>query len=1124
MAEYRNNDPKITSPLARLRGIIRRYVVIESLLAVGLFLAVWFWLAMLVDFGVFKLFTFDWVTDAPKALRTIALILAGTALMAIVVSKMLLRITRDFSQSSLALILEKRFPDILGDRLITAVQLSDFEKAKSYGYSTQMIEKTINDVRDKMENVPVSSVFNWGRLRSQALVLVLSTLGFVLLSGGAVCALTGTGPGEFVRDFTGVSAMLAERDVLLKNTPWPRRAYMELVEFPEDELRIVRGQDVTLRVAAFKWVISDGASPVGWRPLNWADLNAILPGQSIPALPVQLTKDAGLAMPFDLTGSPEDPKRWAVDRVEQVFLNNDKFNESLAAPATAQIAELRQTIERLETVTADPSMARRVRQLKIPAEVKIEGWGLSTSLEKGMGSEPNNVFVVGLKSGPKVKDNPKDITESMRFYMVGENFTTPTKSITLVPPPKLQELYRDEYQPAYLYHRAPIVEVNDLDKEQKPYLSNPKLLKGLKQLVKDQPVSLTGDKSRFDIPAGTDFVLRGKSDKELVEVKLGPREAAGATPGAPPLAGVPAAAVGAGTLDKPMTLKVIDGHSFEVAFRAADNTAITKQTDFEIYLRDTDNVSSTRHVQVIVRDDRPPEVNVEVAIIRKVDGVYYCTPQALIPFTPGSGATPGSTITDDNGLNRVDYVFSYYEIEPAAITQKRAEFAAWYWGNVPVFPSIGAALNRAVVHTVNYDKIKSDKAVVDTFAPLKAFANEYTTRMETLDQIKAKLDKPRPAAADLRVINRIDYRASESEPKYADEDKDEPKYGFDLKRTVPGLRRESENEVQRNYLLTLNVVAVDTNVDAAKPGTSQNKETLVFRLVSDAELLARIAVDEAKLADELDDVIKKLAEMDTKYRSFTSRVPSLSNPELFVSEQTATNDMGEVLTAAKNKTSEVNAKYTGILLEYKTNRMEKNLITATKTKIVDKLGDVLEREFPEAEKNYTGIQGLIAQNRQPEAAEVFATQQKLTQLQDKLREIRSGIGQGLDFKKIITDAEKLIQGIRVNKKYIDEWQRQETNLIEAINLRVPNAPVSVTAGQKVSVKIPVSIGQAYSENFIVKFEASPGSNLTVPAQITLKEGDREMILEVTAGITTGLFSVRIIPDAGPVKDLRVIVK
>ena len=93
-------DPKIAHPLGRLRGIIRRYVSIEGVLAVLLFLAAWFWLAMLLDYGVFKLFAFDWALEAPKAFRTIALVLAVAGLLALVVTKVVIRLTRDFSDSS----------------------------------------------------------------------------------------------------------------------------------------------------------------------------------------------------------------------------------------------------------------------------------------------------------------------------------------------------------------------------------------------------------------------------------------------------------------------------------------------------------------------------------------------------------------------------------------------------------------------------------------------------------------------------------------------------------------------------------------------------------------------------------------------------------------------------------------------------------------------------------------------------------------------------------------------------------------------------------------------------------------------------------------------------------------
>jgi hypothetical protein len=86
------------------------------------------------------------------------------------------------------------------------------------------------------------------------------------------------------------------------------------------------------------------------------------------------------------------------------------------------------------------------------------------------------------------------------------------------------------------------------------------------------------------------------------------------------------------------------------------------------------------------------------------------------------------------------------------------------------------------------------------------------------------------------------------------------------------------------------------------------------------------------------------------------------------------------------------------------------------------------------------------------------------------------------------------------------------------------APVSVTAGQKVTVRVPVAIGAAYNGGFTLKLEPSPGSELKVPATITLKEDDRDFLLEITAGFNKGMFAVRVTPDIGLAKDVKVIVK
>ena len=71
-----SSDAKVYHPLDRLRGIIRRYVVIEGVLSAFIFLGMWFALALLLDFVVFKALTWDWVQDSSWWFRLIALVIA----------------------------------------------------------------------------------------------------------------------------------------------------------------------------------------------------------------------------------------------------------------------------------------------------------------------------------------------------------------------------------------------------------------------------------------------------------------------------------------------------------------------------------------------------------------------------------------------------------------------------------------------------------------------------------------------------------------------------------------------------------------------------------------------------------------------------------------------------------------------------------------------------------------------------------------------------------------------------------------------------------------------------------------------------------------------------------------
>src|SRR5262245_58738946 len=98
-------DEQVYHPLDQLRGIIRRYVVIEGVLSTLIFLGAWFGIALLLDYLVFKAFTWDWVQDGARWIRGVALAVALALLAGIVVFRIVRRLTTELSYPGLALVL-----------------------------------------------------------------------------------------------------------------------------------------------------------------------------------------------------------------------------------------------------------------------------------------------------------------------------------------------------------------------------------------------------------------------------------------------------------------------------------------------------------------------------------------------------------------------------------------------------------------------------------------------------------------------------------------------------------------------------------------------------------------------------------------------------------------------------------------------------------------------------------------------------------------------------------------------------------------------------------------------------------------------------------------------------------
>src|SRR5579859_1340865 len=153
---------RIHSPLHKLRGAIRRYIVLEAVAAFFLFVSLWFWIGFAIDFGAFKLLGVDYVQFMPQWFRWSVLTVC-VLLLAVLLTYKLVRLAREFRPTSLALVLERRFPKLLRDRLITAVELTDLDDAERCGYSRAMILQTVDEVSKLVDQIPIREVFNWRR-------------------------------------------------------------------------------------------------------------------------------------------------------------------------------------------------------------------------------------------------------------------------------------------------------------------------------------------------------------------------------------------------------------------------------------------------------------------------------------------------------------------------------------------------------------------------------------------------------------------------------------------------------------------------------------------------------------------------------------------------------------------------------------------------------------------------------------------------------------------------------------------------------------------------------------------------------------------------------------------------
>jgi hypothetical protein len=1003
---------QVRSPLDKLRGFIRAYVSLEGAAIFLLYLALWFWIGLLLDYGFFKVFGIDWVQKLPWGFRAFVLVVLTAGVLALVALKVLTRLFREFRDAALALVLERRFPKELGDRLITAVELADTRKAGAVGYSVPMIEETVHEAAERVGKLPVREVFDWGRLYRQGVRVALLTLGTYLLACGLFFGIDrATAATRFATDLGGFSGfhetagIWFERNILLRDVIWPRHAHLVLIGFPPNgELRIGRDDPApTVRVRALKYVIhgapkrravdayrawlgekhlDPGAAdenakafahdpPEGWRPLTWFDLTPGLLGGEIPH--VELPKD----------WQPREAEHGlTLDNIE-LLLDKAEAQQQLSDDARDA---LRGLLEQVEQRAAMPEMRRTIRKLKVPDEALLSYRGLTTSGQQPLQKSADNEYSGQLSSLKETGELPWTFT----FTIKGEDYYTKDLKIVILPPPAIAKLLSQESRPAYLYYRP----AADGDAG---------ALRGKKQIFREVDIyqSTSGsDTSKIEVPAGTDVVLTGVANKELSAIRILPRKAGGVVKAQVEMVAEPES-------------KDLKDRVFRIQF-----PNVREEVQFIFEMRDRDNVVGYRAVVIKPKDDFAPDVDLAVdEVIRKTKEGYMVTPVARVPFR--------GLVRDDNGLADVRYAYTVARLEAVAAVNVNALLSL---GAVPLAaPGAGNPLAAAVYLQVvsrNAGADKPDPASKDVKrVPLPRFplvlkehaagnvkdlGRELAAEFLPMRTVQELLGKPQT------MPYRTLFKDFAIEPDLWDKAEVDP-LANDFPMWTANLKAADERALQLRYKMQLWLEAVDGDVDSEKekdgspkPHLSKSKEVFNFVIVSETELLTEVAKDEEKLHEKLNKMMDGLLDIEAKLVQVNLNLAGNVKPDELTAMSARTDEADQVLEKSQNDIKEVLGEYRRILKELKVNQVELKMIDRVDKEIIRPLEEVDVIEFPATRdktsafrKDLDKPEGSLADKVAAAKVSGAAAKEQLKVLIGKLNEVLQKMGQLTDVNKIV---------------------------------------------------------------------------------------------------------------------------
>ena len=215
----------VSRVVRRLRWLVRLYVVLEGLAALAVVLGGAFWIGLAID----------WTFEPTRAVRVAMWVAVCLAVVYVVARFLLARAARRLSNASMALLLERSYPEF-GESLVTTVEAAERRRETPVGNEV-LLRHTSEEAAAALQRVSLGHIFQFLPLfwkLAVAISLGVAITTFSLLHSEAF-------------------GFWLER-IQLSESLWPRRVQLSVAGFSDDAQRrivnVARDDDWQLEVLA----------------------------------------------------------------------------------------------------------------------------------------------------------------------------------------------------------------------------------------------------------------------------------------------------------------------------------------------------------------------------------------------------------------------------------------------------------------------------------------------------------------------------------------------------------------------------------------------------------------------------------------------------------------------------------------------------------------------------------------------------------------------------------------------------------------------------------------------------------------------------------------------------------